>query len=67
VEGFLHWATDELGRLSSVQRATKGEGAPQFGHFSFWFLLQGSSGACYVYRFHCISLLVVSLALITII
>jgi hypothetical protein len=33
VEGFLHWATDELGCLSSVQRATKGEGAPQFGHF----------------------------------
>jgi hypothetical protein len=30
VEGFLHWATDELGRLSSVQRATKEEGAPQF-------------------------------------
>jgi hypothetical protein len=23
VEGFLHWATDELGRLSSVERATK--------------------------------------------
>jgi hypothetical protein len=33
VEGFLHWATYELGRLSSVQRATKGEGAPQFGQF----------------------------------
>jgi hypothetical protein len=34
VEGFLHWvtATGELGRFSSVQRATKGEGAPQFGH-----------------------------------
>ena len=30
MEGFLHWATDELGRLSLVQRATKEEGAPQF-------------------------------------
>jgi hypothetical protein len=30
VEGFRHWAADELGRLSSVQRATKEEGAPQF-------------------------------------
>jgi hypothetical protein len=34
VEGFLHWVTDELERFSSVQRATKGEGAPEFGHFS---------------------------------
>jgi hypothetical protein len=32
VEGFLHSATDELGRLSSIQRETKGEGTPQFGH-----------------------------------
>ena len=30
MEGFLHWVTDELGRFSLVQRATKGEGAPQF-------------------------------------
>jgi hypothetical protein len=42
VEGFLHWATDELGRLISVQRATKGEGAPQFGQFFLWILWQGS-------------------------
>jgi hypothetical protein len=39
VEGFLHWVIDELGHFSSVERATKEEGAPQFGHFSFWFLL----------------------------
>jgi hypothetical protein len=32
VEGFLHWAAEELGRFISVQRATKGEGAPHFGH-----------------------------------
>jgi hypothetical protein len=30
MEGFLDWATDELGHLNSVQRATKEEGAPQF-------------------------------------
>jgi hypothetical protein len=42
VEGFLHWVTDELGHFSSVQRATKGEGAPQFGHFFLWFLWQDS-------------------------
>ena len=30
MEGFLHWATDELGSLSLVQRATKEDGAPQF-------------------------------------
>jgi hypothetical protein len=34
VEGFLHWATDELGRLSSVQRATKERAHHSFGHFS---------------------------------
>jgi hypothetical protein len=41
MEGFLHWVIDELERFSLVQRATKGEGAPEFGHFSFWFLWQG--------------------------
>jgi hypothetical protein len=66
MEGFIHWIPDELGRFSSVQRATKGEGTPQFGHFFLWFLWQGSLGAFYVYRFHCISLLFVSLALIII-
>jgi hypothetical protein len=42
MEGFLHWATDELGRFNSMQRETKGEDAPQFGYFFFWFLWQGS-------------------------
>ena len=42
VEGFLHWVTDELGRFSSLQRATKEEGTPQFGHLFLWFLWQGS-------------------------
>jgi hypothetical protein len=41
MERFLHWVTDELGRFSLVQRATKEEGAPQFGHFFLWFLWQG--------------------------
>jgi hypothetical protein len=39
VEGFLHWATDELGRLSSVQRATKEEGAPRFWALLFLVLV----------------------------
>jgi hypothetical protein len=39
VEGFLHWATDELGSLSSVQRATKEEGAPQFWALLFLVLV----------------------------
>ena len=33
MEGFLHWVTDELGRFSSIQRATKG------GHTTIWALL----------------------------
>jgi hypothetical protein len=39
VEGFLHWATDELGSLSSVQRAKKEEGAPQFWALLFLVLV----------------------------
>jgi hypothetical protein len=42
VEGFLHWVIDELGHFSLVQREKKEEGAPQFGHFSFWFLWKDS-------------------------
>jgi hypothetical protein len=49
VEGLLHWATDELGRLSSVQRATKEEGAPHF-----WALLFLDSVARLVRSLLCI-------------
>jgi hypothetical protein len=66
VEGFLHWVTDELGRFISVQRAIKGEGAPQFGHFFLWFVAKLVRSLLCI-RFHCISVLVVSLALIIII
>jgi hypothetical protein len=67
VEGFLHWVKEELERFTSVQRATKGEGAPEFGHISLWILWQGLSGACYVYRFLSVVLLIVSHVLIIII
>jgi hypothetical protein len=39
VEGFLHWAAEELGRFISVQRATKEEGAPQFWALLFLVLV----------------------------
>ena len=38
MEGFPYWVTKELENFTSVQRATKGEGAPEFGHISFWIL-----------------------------
>jgi hypothetical protein len=35
VEGFLHWVKEEGGRFISVERATKGEGAPRiWAHIS---------------------------------
>jgi hypothetical protein len=67
VEGFLHWATDELGSLSSVQRATKEEGAPQFWALLFLVPVARLVRSLLCIQFHCISLLVVSFALITII
>jgi hypothetical protein len=34
MEGFLHWVKEEGERFISVERATKGEGAPEFGRIS---------------------------------
>jgi hypothetical protein len=31
VEGFLHWVKEELEHFTSMQRATKREGAPELG------------------------------------
>jgi hypothetical protein len=59
VEGILHWIKEEGGHITSVDRATREEGALSLGRISLLGTPKLSMRSCYCIRFYYISLLVV--------